>query len=207
MQVQDIPRSVVCTTLRATRWPLEAVGSVMARGQDLDSWPPMLAFEDFEATVKEKVGSLLSDDELLEDGRMTHRKVEKLRTAVQIEATSEDLAERADEDFQRRRQADEARRAEARDRAAQKAAEADRAERERQRQASARAAQQKVQVQQSEAKAQAAADKRERDARAKALATERTTLANERQALAAQKKVTQKAKAIKTTKAVRKATS
>ena len=69
-QLQEVPGTVVRTWLRVARLPLQAVEAVAHRGDHDAEWPPALAFESFEAQVKQVAGAVFRDRELLEDGRL-----------------------------------------------------------------------------------------------------------------------------------------
>ena len=46
------------------------VHALLGRGQEVDQWPPAIAFEDFEASVRERAGALLGDDRLSQQARL-----------------------------------------------------------------------------------------------------------------------------------------
>jgi len=86
---KEVPRTVVRTWLSAARLPLRAV-QVVAHGSDQETeWPAVLAYESFEANVKQLTGSVLRDDELVQEGRTIQAKVGQLRTAAQLETIAE----------------------------------------------------------------------------------------------------------------------
>src|SRR5205085_11065608 len=85
MQLQQIPRTIVRTWLRTARLPLDAVEAVVRRGEHDVEWPPAIAFDSFEAAVKQFAGSLLHDDELTQDGQVAGARVAALRKAVELE--------------------------------------------------------------------------------------------------------------------------
>jgi hypothetical protein len=66
MNLQTLPRTAVCTWLRAARVPVSAVARFNGNGSES---PLLVAFDAFEATVKQVAGSILRDDDLVREGR------------------------------------------------------------------------------------------------------------------------------------------
>jgi hypothetical protein len=202
--LQTIPRTFVRNYLQAARLPLTVAESVLKRGQDTDDWGPTLAFSAVEATVLQKVGSLLGDEDLVTQGRLAEARVTQLRRAAQLEAEAEakrseadaDYSERIESDEERRRriaaEADQREEAVARD-AAQKKAAAD-----------AKARKQAESARKIEAAQEKAVSKQERAARKTRIDAEQQALAEERRAAAAGAAVLDLDAALETTKAVRK---
>ena len=206
-QLQQLPGTLVRTSLRVARFPLDAAESVLRRGQRDGEWEPTIAYEGVEATVKRLAGSVLRDDKLVEEGRLQQAKVEKLRKAATLESQARAKERQADEEFRQRRQADEERRRQvarqadqqedalARQRAAREKAAA---EEQRRKEAAAR----KV-----EAASKKAVATKARKARATRVAAESEALAAKRDAVEAKAEVAALDAAIETTKAVRQANS
>ena len=91
MQLNTIPRTAVKATLLGLRLPICGVEALTGQTGNA-SWPPAIAFEGFEAGVKQVVGSFLRDDELVDEGRVQQAKVTELRRAVELEVQA-DLSE------------------------------------------------------------------------------------------------------------------
>jgi hypothetical protein len=99
--IEELPRAAVDTHLQLARLPLTAFEAVARRGMDNDEWAPALAFEGYEARVKELVGGIVNDDELLSSARLTRAKLAQLGRAAEKDAAAEAKAAQAEE--QRRR--------------------------------------------------------------------------------------------------------
>lgn len=205
MQVQDISRAYVRTVLHAVRLPLDAAQTVLHRGEQGSEWPPALAFDAFEASVKQVVGSFLRDDGLIEEGRLGQAKVDQLRRAVTLEAVADQERVQADDQYAQRlqhsdkRKADVGRQAETR-----RSAVEHRATEEKQ------AAQRRAtEREQAEARIEKATDnaitRRERDAKTLRIHKERGALSEQRQALAIEDQASQIDRELAATKAARQA--
>ena len=88
MQLNTIPRTAVKATLLGLRLPICGVEALTGQTGNA-SWPPAIAFEGFEAGVKQVVGSFLRDDELVDEGRVQQAKVTELRRAVELEVQAD----------------------------------------------------------------------------------------------------------------------
>ena len=180
MPIQTLPRTAVRASLTLTRLPLSAAELVLAGGRE--DWPPRLAFDGFEATVKRVVGGLLRDDVLVREGDLEATKVDRLRDATELETLAEQQRAKADSELQDRREADRRRHA------AASAAEAKRTETiereaataKRHTQTKARAAERSVR--EAEAERKAAADRKARRTRKATLTAEQKALAKEQAA-------------------------
>ena len=80
MELNTIPRTAVRATLLGLRLPICGV-EVLTGQTGNASWPPAMAFEGFEAGMKQVVGSILRDEELVDEGRIQQAKVTELRRA------------------------------------------------------------------------------------------------------------------------------
>ncbi|MDQ1397802.1 MAG: hypothetical protein QOG64_3061, partial [Acidimicrobiaceae bacterium] len=139
MDIQEINRFFVRTSLQAARLPLQAAEAVLHRGDQTDEWPPSLAFDGFEASVKQIVGSVLRDKTLVEEGRLEQAKVAQLRKAAELETLADQRKVEADTKFQQRREADEQRRRQVEQETAQREQKLDQEKAEKKRQADAEA--------------------------------------------------------------------
>jgi len=175
-----LPRVAVTNYLRLLRVPVDAAGSLTKHDE---TWPPALAFDAFEAQVLRLLGSVLRDDELVQDARRQQLRVDQLRRAERLEAEAETRRREADTELEERR-----------DQAKEKAEQAqERKEQEKERvakqtQQAERKARQEAQAKDQKAKQAAEArearlETRQRDAEAKRLAAERTALEERREAL------------------------
>jgi hypothetical protein len=206
MQLQRIPRTIVCTWLRTARLPLDAVEAVVRRGEHDDEWPPAIAFDSFEATVKQLAGSFFHDDELTQDGRVGQARVAQLRKAVELDAVAEQRKTQADAEFQQRRQADEQHRQEVQRQADQRETALERDRAEKKRRAAEEDARKRKQSAQVETIEERTVEREDRAARATRIAAERDALQHERKAVAAKSRVADLDEKLEDTKAARKST-
>lgn len=204
MPITQIPDTLVSTTFAAARWPLTVVASRLA--DDIDTWPPLLAFDSIEATVERRVGNALHDDRLVARGRSGQERVEHLRTAIETEAAADRLAERAQRERELGNDAADDLRTEAERRADARRAKA--RSTEAQRKSAARERERRAK-QAADKAARAAEEAVDRTARAGALAAldaEEQALAKKRAALAAKRKADRADASLAATKAARRAT-
>jgi hypothetical protein len=188
MQLQEIPSVCLRSMLQGARWPLTAAEAVFRRtdGEGPSEWPPAVAYEAFEASSKQVVGSLVRHRPLIEEGRAQQAKVDKLRMATALDSVADQRDVEAEQTFEHRRQADAERRqgaeAQAKQRKSQVASQKDqqhaKLEKELSRKASA--------AQRTAKQAKAAAAKRERAARSTRVTQERRALGKARKAVSAQ---------------------
>jgi hypothetical protein len=205
MNIRDIPRGVVHAGLQAARLPLTAVERVARRDQAATQWPPAVAFDAFEATVKQAAGTILRDPKLLAEARLEQAKVAELERAGELEAEATHREQEAAAALDKRLAQDEARRADANQRieAQAEAARQDAATRKRQADQAARSREEAARK--LEAKQAAAIDAQERAATRQALDAERAALATERKAITAKTKVAKIDQKLDRSKAARKA--
>ena len=204
MQINTIPRTAMKATLVGLRLPI--CGIEVLTGQTKNaSWPPAVAFEGFEAGVKQVVGSILRDSELVEEGRLQQAKVTELRRAVDLEVQAEQKRAAGDRELRERlaRAEDE-----------RNKAEQDARRREQVVQRDKRAAEQRVEREVGEkATAIAATAQRtakrvtavERDARLTRIDQESTAVAQQRRAVRATKAAGNASAALERKKAQRQA--
>ena len=204
MQLQRIPRTIVSTWLRTARLPLDAVEAVVRRGEHDVEWLPAIAFDSFEATVKQFAGSILHDDELTQDGRLAQARVAQLREAVELDAVAEQHKTQAEAEFEERRQADEQHREEVQKQADQREAALERERAEKKRRAADEDARKRKQAAQVEAVEERIVEREDRVARATRIVAERDALQHERKAVAAEGRVTDLDGKLEDTKAARK---
>jgi hypothetical protein len=204
MQLQQIPRTIVCTWLRTARLPFDAVEAVVRRGEHDVEWPPAIAFDSFEATVKQLAGSIFHDDELAQDGRVAQARVAQLRKAVELDAVAEQRKTQADVEFEQRRQADEQHRQQVQKQADQREAALERERAEKKRRAGEEDARKRNQAAQLEKAEEKKVEREDRAARATRISAERNALEQKRKAVAAKSRVTDLDDKLEDTKAARK---
>ena len=128
MNVNQIRRSMLSLWLRSVRMPLTVAETIVRRGNDNRAWPPALAFEMFEVSVKDAVGRVTRDDLLVELAALQRAEVAQRRRAValEVEATSTRVAVLQDVEADEARFAEQRKEADRRARAREARAEADR---------------------------------------------------------------------------------
>ena len=103
MQIQDIPRTYVRTTLRAMRLPVDLGESIARRnGDGTRPWPPSVVFDAVEGGIKKAVGFLLRDDQLVAEGELNQAAAKEQRQALLLGIVAESRRERAEERFENR---------------------------------------------------------------------------------------------------------
>lgn len=196
MQLRTIPRAYVCASLQVSRIPL-SVAERATGNEGNEQWPPALAYDAFQANVKQVLGSLLNDFELAHQGELEHARVATVREALDLEAVAEQTRSGAERSFEDRRAADERERRAAHERADRREQEAERTRAEAKRKAAADARRRDERARRQEQKREEELAKAERAAKA-------SEIANERKALAASKRSTaKKARALETDKKLR----
>ena len=204
-QLQEIPRTVVRTWLRAAHVPLRVVELVAHRDRDAE-WPPALAFESFDAQVKQVVGSVLRDDELVEEGRLIEAKVGQLRKAAQLETVAQRRKATAAAKEQATRESAEQRRRRVAREASERKAALEREAEAKKRRADAAAQRKKTAAAQAEASTRKAVERQERSAARTRVAAQRQAVSKQRAATSAKKRAVNADKQIHATKAGRRAT-
>lgn len=203
--VQSIPRTIVRTYVDAARLPLGLAESILRRGDTSGDWAPALAFEAAEASVKQVIGSFLRDPELIEEGRLIQAKVAQLRKAAEFDILADQQKTQADAEYQQRKQADEAARNQVVQQAEQRERALDQEKARRKQEAAETARKQAESARKIEAEQQKAVTRQARAARAAELTAEQKALADERKAAVAAENVLDLDRALRTTKAARKA--
>ena len=204
MDVLTLPRTSIDLWLRAVRLPLSGVEAVVHRDGDAQ-WPPSIAFEGFEAAVREQAGRLLRDERLLQKAQLQRAEVAQRRRALEHQQEAAQKAAEAERRFQAEQQAAEQQRQRAEREAEQRAVRL-----ERERQEAERRTQQQLEAK--EQAQQEAAEKRsravrstERAARTKRLDVEDKVLTKEEQAVRAREGSRQLKQQAEATKARRQA--
>jgi hypothetical protein len=202
MELQTIPRAYVTVALRTARLPLIALERVAHRETD-DTWPPGLAFDDFESRVKLVVGSVLRDDVLVHQGRLEQARVGELRDAIQLETVAEQTRAEAEQTYKARTEASEHKRQEAVRRARQREAGVERQRREAAAKADAEARRREQQAQQIEQERKRVIAKKARASKANAIAKEKAALTTAKSATVAKADALATEKKLRAAKAAR----
>jgi len=204
VQLNTIPRTAMKATLMGLRLPICGVEALTGQSGNA-SWPPAIAFEGFEAGMKQVVGSILRDGELVEEGRVQQAKVAELRRAVELEVRADQKRAAGERELRER----QARAKEERDKAEQ-----DALRRELMIERDKRAAEQRVERELAEkaAAVDATAERRdkrvaaaERDASLTRVEQESTALAQQRRAVRATKAASDASDALERKKTQRQA--
>jgi hypothetical protein len=204
LQIQDIPRAYLRTTLRALRVPIELSEAVANRSDGGRPWPPAVAFEAFEGGIKRAVGSLIRDERLIEEGELNQAAAKEHRQALLLGAVAETRRERAEERFEAKQdrvtQAREAtiEKAENQKRAAERAAA------EKKSDLAAKAQTLAEQDARFEAAAQESVERKDRTTRSRQIQNERQAIAAERRAVATEAAVAELEAEIEKSKKARK---
>ena len=104
LDIRDIPRAYVRTTLRALRTPVDLGAALAKRGGDGRPWPPSVAFTTIEGGIKKAVGSLIRDEKLVEEGELNQAAAKEQRQALLLGVVAESRHERAQERFEERQE-------------------------------------------------------------------------------------------------------
>lgn len=105
VDIREIPRVYVRTTLRALRAPLDLSAAVAKRGADDGRpWPPSVVFTTIEGGIKKAVGSLIRDERLVEEGELNQAAAKEQRQALLLGVVAESRHERAQERFEERQE-------------------------------------------------------------------------------------------------------
>ncbi len=204
MQLRTIPRASICASLQVSRIPLSVVERATGN-EGNEKWPPVLAYDAFQANVKQVVGSLFNDTELIHQGELEQARVATVREALTLEAVAAQTKGFAERSYHDRTAADERARHAARARAEQREQDAERKRSEDKQRAAAdaRAKDERARRQQKQREDEIA--KTERSAKASEIAAERKALAASKRAASTKAKTLETDKKLKASKARRSA--
>lgn len=105
VDIREIPRAYVRTTLRALRAPVDLSAAVAKRGGDNGRpWPPSVVFNTIEGGIKKAVGSLIRDEQLVEEGELNQAAAKEQRQSLLLGGVAESRRERAEELFEERQE-------------------------------------------------------------------------------------------------------
>jgi colicin import membrane protein len=203
MQLHTVPRVVVRTWLRAARLPLQAAEAISRPGQHEAEWPPTLAFEAFEAQVKQTVGAVLRDDQLVDEGRLAETKVARLREAAQLETTAQRREAAATAKHEAQQEATQQRRRRVERDAREREQRLERERISKEQEVDRTAARKKAQVARAESAARKSVERQQRTAERARIKAEREALHKERAAVAAKGRTVAVDKKIQATRAQR----
>lgn len=202
MQLNTIPRAYVRASLQLVRIPL-TVAEWTTGNERNAQWPPVLAFDSFQANVKQTIGSLLSDTELVHQGKLERARVATVREALDLEVVADQTRLGAERSFQDRRAADEQARQAAQERATRREQEAERERAEAKQKAAADARARKERARRQEKKRENELAQSERAAKASEIAKERKALAASKRAAATKAQLMETDKKLRASKARR----
>lgn len=200
--IQTIQNTAVKSWLTAVRLPLTATERVV--GKQGADWPPAVAFEGFEAQVKRRIGSLVKNPQLVQEGTLEQGKVNQLRKAAELEAEAEERRLQAESRYENRKETvqETKQRVERGQQEREDRLEREKAERQREVAETARKKEEAARKADKVGKDAVAAQ--ERQARATRITAESEALQHEKQAVAAKGEVLDVDRALKATKAARK---
>jgi colicin import membrane protein len=184
MDALTLPRTGIDLWLRAVRLPLTGVEAVVHRDGDAQ-WPPSVAFEGFEAAVREHAGRFLRDERLLQQAQLQRAEVAQRRRALEHQEEAVRTAEAADERFSNEKQAAEEQRQRAEREAAQRKARLERERQETERKAAEQLAAKEAAQREAAEKRDRAVRSTERAAKVKRLDVEDKVLTKEEQVVEA----------------------
>jgi hypothetical protein len=167
-------------------------------------WPPTLAFEGFEAGVKQVVGALMRDSSLVDEGRVQQAKIGELRRAAELELKAAQTRAQADAELRDKREQLDREAARATEQARQEAQQLEREVVEAKREVDAKVERVErviTKVEDQREKQIAAAERR---ARLETLTDESAALQKTRKAVASAERVDALASAVETKKSQRK---
>lgn len=202
----SLPERAVERWLQVLRLPMTLTESILRRS-DGQQWPPMLAFEGFEAFVRESAGRLLGDEQLLDHARLQRAEIAQRRQAILAHAEASERARAAEAEFEQKRKATEEKRERAERQAAERQANLDRERREAKRRLQQETAEREEVAQQAVQRREQSVQAQERVARTKRLDAEDRALVSEKEAVQAKGEALDLARAAKATKARRKVKS
>jgi len=205
--LRTIPRAVVSATLGVLRLPV-SVGERVARRDDETAWPPTLAFDAFAASTRQVVGSMVGDDELVDEARLAQERVAELREANRLELKAQRERAEASDRFEDQRETNDQQRQRAAQRATQERRRAEKRQTEKEEQVEEQAQAAEARAEQAKEAVDEVIRKQERSAKAERLREESDALEREQEAVTAKSDVIdldEKLEATKTTRTKRSA--
>lgn len=204
--LQTFPRAAVHGYLHLLRLPVGAAGRVLHRN-DSSPWAPAVAFEAFEARVKDVAGSFLRDEDLRQESVLQTARVEQLRKGAENLAAAEAKQAVADRQLDERQESAAEKDERAKTEAAAKKASIQRNRAQAKEATRRRTTRQKRSAARAEQSRQDAVADEATEAKAETLAAERTALLERQQAAEAKAAAREIRDAAATTRSRRKSTS
>lgn len=188
----------------ADRRPYPPGVAERATGNDgNEQWPPALAYDAFQANVKQIAGSLLRDPTLIHQGELEQARVATVRDALNLGVVAAQTKASAERSFEDRRAKDEHVRATARQRAAASKRDADHERSQAKQKAAADARARSERDRRQERKREDELARTERAAKAEEIAHERKALAASKRAAATKARTIETDKKLRASKARR----
>lgn len=205
MNVHTVQQHALSLWLKGARLPLTVTENVVKRGEDTANWPPSIAFEKVEASIKGTLGRLTGDDHLVGLANLQRTEVDKRLEAL-TKKTEADArrgaarreAARTGEQLEEQREAVEERAARRKKRLAAE-------KREARREVEERATKRKAATRKAAAAHDEVTDRKARQAEAERLAAEAEALELEAEAVDAKGELLDLDKAIEAKRAARRA--
>jgi phage-related minor tail protein len=183
VDLDTIPRTVVRLGVTAARIPLSAAEAMLGHRDD-DQWPPTVAFDRIDSTVKSVLANVLHDDVLAAEANLLAGKMARRQDADRLASAAEAERQTADNELKIRRDAAEARRETAVEEAAERSAKVKRDEVAAKHKVQTRAAGERAAADERAAAEMAVAKRNDRRKRSATLAAEEQALASEQAAAA-----------------------
>jgi hypothetical protein len=183
VDLDTIPRTAIRLGVTAARLPLSAAEAAFGHRDD-DQWPPTVAFDRIDSTVKSMFANLLRDEVLAAEANLLAGKVARRQDADRLATAAEAERRAADDELEARRDAAQQRRDAAADEAAKRAAKVKRDEAAAKHKVEAKAADERAKAEARAEAEKAAAKRKDRRKRAATLAAEEQALATEQAAAA-----------------------
>ena len=203
MQITQIPRDALDLGFRGARLPLTVAASVITRGRDTASWPPVLMFDKVEAGVKDIVGRATHDATPGAGARLQRAEIDKREEALVKRARAAEVEQAAEARAEARRDDLEAEREAIEEADAERERQIEEAEREARERAAKEAEAKRAATRTTAAKRKKAVAKQAARADAERLASESEALRAEQQAVEAGGGVLDLDKAVEARKSAR----
>ena len=203
MLLKTISRELINLNFRAARLPVSVYERVARRGDEAGTWPVAAAFDSAEASIKQTLGSVFRDEQLLTDARLQRAKVTQLREAMQQKAAAARTKAEAEARFEQRTTEAERQKERLEQQAQQREQELAREKAQAKQRVAEEAARKKQAAQKAAAARQQQIAADERAAELRRVQAEAEAVAEKERALNAEEQVTQLDAAAKATKRVR----
>jgi hypothetical protein len=98
MNITAVPRTAIRYSVAVSRLPLTAAEAILGH-HDEPTWGPTVTFDRVQAQVKQALGDALHDHILIEEGRMTIARIEKLEQATKLDDLASERRQTADDEL------------------------------------------------------------------------------------------------------------